>query len=98
MDCSEVTRTEQEIALTFMDCPIFLIQELIDGKDPDDRDSWRAVEGAWFTADEAKRFAESIHYRLGKWRVYAAMGARGKLKKILQAHTVDDIDQEGIEQ
>jgi len=82
-----VGRTREEIKLTCMDCPVYLIQELTDGCDPDERNSWGAVEGAWFTHAEAERFANSIHYRLGTWRVYAAMGARGKLKKIMDAHT-----------
>lgn len=66
--------------LAAMDCPVFLLQEKEEG------DTWRTVEGAWFTADEATAFAKAISHRVGEHRAYG-IGARGQLKTLLKAHT-----------
>jgi hypothetical protein len=85
-----ILRKGDEISLACMDCPVFVIQELVESQGDEECISyWKTTEGAWFTAEEAEGFAKSIGYRLWQWRVYA-IGARGQLKDLLKAHTQGD--------
>lgn len=89
---SIVLRTEEEIEASCTECPVFLIQELVNAhEDPaEEFEQWQTVAGAWFTPGEAEEHAKSISYRLGKWRIWP-VGARGNLKTLLEAHTVESV-------
>jgi hypothetical protein len=84
-----IRRTRAQVDPTLLDCPLFLLQEEVCGLADEDGDPvryWKTTEGAWFTADEARQFAEAHAHRLPKWRVYA-IPARGSLKALLNAHS-----------
>lgn len=81
-----IKRTRSQINDSFMECPVFLIEEW------DEKGFWNATEGVWFTPQEAENYAAKIKHRLGKWQI-RCVAARGELRKILTDLTTEDMDE-----